>query len=181
MNRKTQHGFTIIELMIALLVGAILMVVGVPTYQNMVQSNRTASLTNTVVASLNLARSEAIKRSRDVQICISNNETTCTGADWADGWIVWVDLNGSGAGSPDQDIERLFVAQCLDGATLTVTSQANVALSSITYSGSGFLDLPGTVTSVTFGLQPEGCLGDYRRQIRLIATGRPNTSVMSCI
>ncbi|KAG1648290.1 Bis(5'-nucleosyl)-tetraphosphatase, symmetrical [Nymphon striatum] len=43
-------------------------------------------------------RSEALKRSRDVSLCASNDQTTCNGGtDYSDGWIVYADCDGNDA------------------------------------------------------------------------------------
>jgi type IV fimbrial biogenesis protein FimT len=80
-------GFTIIELMITLLVGAILLGIAVPSFRNFVLDSRLTTEANSLVYSLNLARSEAVKRDGTVEVCASTNGTSCGGT-WADGWIV---------------------------------------------------------------------------------------------
>lgn len=90
MNRS--HGFTLIELMITLSIAAIVLALGVPSFQEMMRNNRAATHMNEFTSALNLARSEAIKRGQRVALCPSINQTSCTGAsDWEDGWIVFVD------------------------------------------------------------------------------------------
>jgi prepilin-type N-terminal cleavage/methylation domain-containing protein len=59
------RGFTLIELIIALLIGAIVTAMSVPM-GNMVQSSRTSSIAYEFTSALNFARSEAIKRGNKV-------------------------------------------------------------------------------------------------------------------
>jgi len=80
-------GFTLVELMITLVVGAILMGIAVPSYRTFVQDSRLSSKANALVYSLNLARNQAVKMDSTVEVCASSNGTSCGGA-WADGWIV---------------------------------------------------------------------------------------------
>lgn len=84
---KRQIGFTLIELLIAIAILAVLLGVGVPGFQETIRTNRVASITNDVVAALQIARSEAVRRGENVTVCSSNDQATCSGT-WADGWVV---------------------------------------------------------------------------------------------
>lgn len=88
-NPRNWAGFTLIEAMVALAIAAILLTVAVPAFQDLVQNNRLVSHTNEFVTALNLARSEAIKRSVPVTI-------KKTGTYWEEGWQVFTDLNADG-------------------------------------------------------------------------------------
>jgi len=88
---NTKRGFTLIELMITVAVVAIVLAIGVPSFQEMMRNNRAATHMNGIIGALNLARSEAIKRGRRVSLCPSSDQAGCSGSDWAKGWIVFVD------------------------------------------------------------------------------------------
>ncbi len=89
-------GFTLIELLVTLLVGGILVAIAVPAFNNFVLSDRDIGQANSLVASLNYARSESIKQNiaGGVTVCPSVNATTCAGSAWSQGWIV---INGTGS------------------------------------------------------------------------------------
>lgn len=92
MNR--QVGFTLTELMITVAVAAILLTVGIPSFQQMMRNNRAAAHMNEMISALNLARSEAAKRGGRVSLCPSTNQAACTGGtDWSQGWIVFTDTS----------------------------------------------------------------------------------------
>lgn len=92
MNR--QAGFTLTELMITVVIAAILLAVGVPSFQSLIRNNRVATHMNEMISALNLARSEAAKRGLRVSLCPSTNQTTCTGGtNWNGGWIVFTDTS----------------------------------------------------------------------------------------
>ncbi|WP_267897511.1 GspH/FimT family pseudopilin [Dyella psychrodurans] len=77
---RPDDGFTVVELMITLAVATILMVVAIPSFNNMINSNRLTTAANELVGALNAARMEAIKRNADTQFCsdLASNNTTGT-------------------------------------------------------------------------------------------------------
>jgi type IV fimbrial biogenesis protein FimT len=107
--------------MITLTVGLILMLVGVPLFTTTTQNNRVAAASNTLVAHLNLARNEAVKRGVPVTACASTDGATCaTLNDWNAGLIVFVD--GGTAGSVDGTDQILRVGGGSGDVTLTGSS-----------------------------------------------------------
>ena len=91
-------GFTLIELMVAISILAIILVVGVPSFQTSIQNNRVITNANEVISAVIIARNEAIKRGVNVRIrSISGN------ANWTTGWSVVTDSNNDGAFSATPD------------------------------------------------------------------------------
>jgi type IV fimbrial biogenesis protein FimT len=88
------RGFTLFELMLAIAVGALVLGIGVPSFQNFVRNSRITGVANEFLAAAYLARSEAIKRRATTVLCLSSNPTDetpdCAG-DGTQGWIVFVD------------------------------------------------------------------------------------------
>ena len=64
-------GFTLVELMVTVVIVAIVLGLAAPSFQDMLRQNRAVSLVNELAASINLARSEAIKRGTRVTVCKS--------------------------------------------------------------------------------------------------------------
>jgi type IV fimbrial biogenesis protein FimT len=83
------QGFTLVELMVTLLVLAILLGLAVPSFRDASLSSRLTGYSNDLVASVQVARSEAIKRNLSVTLCAASAESsTCEDVNWEDGWIV---------------------------------------------------------------------------------------------
>lgn len=95
--RKTVMGFTLIELIVTLSVAAILLALAIPSFTSAINQNRLASLGNDMLASLQGARMEAIRRNSRAVLCRSDDGASCAaGAQW-NGWITFVDTNANGA------------------------------------------------------------------------------------
>ena len=103
-----QQGFSLIELMVTVAIVAILVAIGLPSFQSSLRSNRVATSTNELLASFALARSEAVRSPGGAAICSTTNGTSC-GGDWNDGWMVWIDMDGDGAptGSDDRVVRYI--------------------------------------------------------------------------
>ena len=82
-------GFTIIELMVAVAMMAILAALATPSFREFVEAQRMRDTAFGLVSDLTLARSEAIKRGGSVFI-------TPVNADWTQGWVVTLVADGSG-------------------------------------------------------------------------------------
>ncbi len=91
MNIDNNKGFTLIELMITIAIIGIVTAIGLPSFKSIMSSSRLTTNANMLVASLNLARSEAIKRNTIVYVAnIGSVEQT-----WENGWNIFIDGNGN--------------------------------------------------------------------------------------
>jgi type IV fimbrial biogenesis protein FimT len=81
------RGFTVIELMMAVVVLAVLLAVAIPSFQGAALGSQLRAQANELLASAYLARSEALKRNAVVTLCASSDGTSCTGS-WHQGWII---------------------------------------------------------------------------------------------
>lgn len=93
------RGFTLLELMVAVAVGAILLTLGVPSFSASVRQNCVVSGANAFLATLTLARSEALSRDTTVSICKSSDGLHCargTGTSWNQGFLMFADPDGNG-------------------------------------------------------------------------------------
>lgn len=73
-----QVGVTLIELLVTVAVAAVLMVIAVPSFKNVMLSNRLDTAANGVVGAIQVARMEAVKRNAEAQFC-SNSASANSG------------------------------------------------------------------------------------------------------
>jgi type IV fimbrial biogenesis protein FimT len=76
---RRDSGFTLVELLVALAVAAILMIVAVPSFQNITLSNRLTTTVNDIVGAISTARMEAIKLNASTQLCSDSATSNTTG------------------------------------------------------------------------------------------------------
>ena len=171
LSKAESSGFSLLELLVALAVGAIVLVIGVPSFQGTLDNQRMTSATNELVMSLNLAKSEAIKRVMYVSVCKSSNGVSCTagGTSWDDGWIIFANSTVANLGSIDAGDEVIRVYPALRDE-LTVTSIGTVA-DFVSFRPSGTIgtstaNMTGTLTTC----DERGA--DYARGILLEASGQ---------
>lgn len=91
-----QRGFTVIEIIIVVAIGAVLAAIGIPSMRDMLNSTRQSSAVSLIVSDLNQARGEAIKRNERMLVCRRNaaGDNCVAGAapvNWQAGWVVCVE------------------------------------------------------------------------------------------
>jgi len=172
-----QAGFTLIELMIVIAIVAIFVVVGVPNFQNLIKDNRLSTQANSLVSSLQLARSEALKLRTPVSVCRSTNGTSCAGTQgpWDSGWLVFVDSGTTGTVDTGDTIIKT-VGQLGAGNTLRGDALVNHAIS---YQPTGLQNSGASNFRLCDGKDQDIAKA---RQISISATGRVSSSqsVASC-
>lgn len=118
MEKNRHTGFTLVELMIALVIAGILIQVVAPGFQKMIKDGRIRAEVYAIRAALNTARSEALTQRQNVVVCPGTAATGCgtATADWTDGFIAFVDTNRDNAYTPPTNVDgdNIIVAHSED-------------------------------------------------------------------
>ena len=131
-----QRGLTLIELMIAVAVLAVMLALAGPSFEQAINGNRLSSASSEVVGALQLARSEAVRNNRRVVLCRSDDGSACSSsnASWP-GWIVFVDTDSDGVRDSDEPVIK---SGTLENNLRLLPSAAIVGLGhSIVFRGDG--------------------------------------------
>lgn len=170
---RSSRGFSLVEVMVTLTIAAILVSIGLPAMRTMVQNDRQWTQTSTLVMGLNAARSEARKEDVAVTICPSVDALTCSGASWAQGWVVISTAPVAGMPNP------IMAAPALPtGSTLTAASSpAGTAVTGINFLSNGMTSLNGGALTSDAALTMCDSRGAAQgRSIEVTLAGRVNTS-----
>jgi len=90
-----QDGFTVLELMITLSIASILLLTGIPTFQQFTLKQDMSAAIASLHNDLLMGRSEAVFRNERIVACPGSPAEGCSGAShWGAGWIVFGDSNG---------------------------------------------------------------------------------------
>jgi type IV fimbrial biogenesis protein FimT len=164
------RGFTLVELMVTLLVLAVLLGLAVPSFRDAALSSRLTGYANDLVASVQIARSEAIKRNATVTLCASANGTSCQNVGWEEGWIILAPRQETTpAADPDDPPVVTTVMDVVDHHA-PLTDEFIIAESS----GLTEMDFPPTVvgvTAATFTVCREDPVGRQERVLDVTMTG----------
>lgn len=177
------QGFTLIELMVTLAVLAIVVSVAAPSFNNMIANNRSTSMASELVAAVNFARSEAIKRAKPVSICPSSDGAECLGSadEWAKGWLVFVDKATSDSAAVDEG-EALKYWDKLDKKAVVSFKKDATAAAYLRFNSKGMLARSGGADTDTrvFEAYVSGCKGKARRKITVGVAGLISSSELAC-
>jgi type IV fimbrial biogenesis protein FimT len=167
-----QHGFTLVELMIALAVFAALLMIVLPSYSDMTLGSKLRSQANDLVAGAVLARSEAIKRNAIVRMCVSADGASCIAGGWDQGWVVFHDADDDGTLDAGETVLLQHQA-APSGFKITGT------VASVRFQGTGVGATQATLTAC----RATPSVGGQERVVTISLTGRASverTNTATC-
>jgi type IV fimbrial biogenesis protein FimT len=189
--KRLPRGFTLLELMITIALVAIVLGLGVPSFIDFMRNSRLAGTANDLLADLNLARTEAIKRHVPVTLCASGDplaaSPACAATDSTSfsGWIVFVDDPNAAVSTSDDGNAVVDTGETVlrRHATLPTGTTGKSDTAFITYADSGFPLKVGGVSSVTRvvfcdvrGNTKTVAGNSAARGVQILPTGRPGVT-----
>jgi prepilin-type N-terminal cleavage/methylation domain len=128
-KRYPQHGFTLIELVVAMAVFGILVMIAVPSFTSMMDSIRVKRAADAISAFMANAKSEAIKRNRTVTVVFQTSNSHAT---WCAGMAAISDCDCTGADTTklcrlDDNVDRVLTGDASYRNILLTDSTGNTA------------------------------------------------------
>lgn len=103
-----RRGFTLVELLVALVVAGIVLLLAVPSLAGLLARSRLDTVSNVLITHMAVAREQAVSRGVGVSMCSSSDGRTCSGnLDWMSGWIVFLEPAADGREIDAADIIRV--------------------------------------------------------------------------
>lgn len=165
-GRLERAGFSLIELLVALAVVAIVLAWGSPSLRNSSLDARRAAAVNAFMHTLYSARSESLLHVQFVSVCPSPDQKQCSAsrADWASGWISFVNRDHDVPARVDPGEKVLTRHGAVPGVHILANRE------SLVFRHDSF---SGTTASFFFCDERGGA---YARAVIVSQTGRPRLS-----
>jgi len=144
-STNSQHGFTLTELAVTLVIAAVVSAMALPSLSSMVRNTRVKQTATDMVMTLAYARNEAISRNAQVSVVALGG--------WSAGWQV---VTGA-----------TMLRQSVLSGEVTVTGPAT---NTVTYNANGRL---ATLSTVTFAFTVPGNAQVVRRCVSATLMGQP--------
>jgi len=178
---KNQKAFTLIELLITLVILGIVLGFAIPSFTKQIINSSSLTLGSDLVAAINFARQEAVKRGKRVSLCPSTNGTTClTSGDWAKGWLVFED--GAASDSADPTVTTPLRNWNDLNKKAVITAAGATAINYIRFTGIGMLARVNTsdVSPRVFEVSITGCTGQSKSKVTIGLAGMNNSTKTAC-
>lgn len=146
-------GFTMVELMITIVLLAILLAIGLPSFYSLLRNASIRSASESVQSGMQLARMEALRRNQRVTFWLVNDVTAgCARTAAGPAWVVSID---SPVGACDATPSRTSAPRIVQTRTTSETSNVQIAASDSVVGGNSV----SCVTFNGFGQVEAACTG----------------------
>ena len=175
LTHSLQRGFTLIELLVTITIGALLMMVAIPSLDRFKRNAELTSASNSFIAGLNAARSEAMKKGTNAMVV-----PTANGASWNAGWIVF-SLDAANTSQAYAAGDNIVLQQDPLPSYLTVAgsagSSAAEAAPYVMFDASGYSKLKaGGFGALTLNISRNDLTGaelyEQTRRVKISSVGR---------
>ncbi len=150
-SRRRRLGFSLIEMLIAVVIAALLLMIGLPNMNIWLNNTRLRTAGETLLNGLQLARAEAVRRNTTVRFqLVSDLTATCALSTSGTSWVVSL-ADPAGACdvapsevNPPQIVQTRSGAEGTSGVVLAASGAATVR-----FNGLGRVTSPGGVLNMT--------------------------------
>jgi type IV fimbrial biogenesis protein FimT len=153
-------GFTVVEMLVTISILAIVLSIGIPSFNAIIRSSDISANSSDMIIALNYARIEAVKRGTSVQLDQRN------GASWTGGMVVWVDDDDS----MDSGEELRYWDEFTTGSTV---ASAN-SVTAFVFSATGEVNSDDTLTLC------DSRTGEAGRTITVLSSGAVYAEEFDC-
>jgi type IV fimbrial biogenesis protein FimT len=168
--RRTQAGFTVIEMMTTITILAILVAVALPSFGYLAASTKVKGAATELYLAMIRARSEAVKRNRAVAIIAVSGDKDI----WHSGWRVIADGNNDGDYVDAATIDRIVYEQ---GELKRVT--IGMATDTVVFRPDGRVSSPAVV-EFAIAAEDQDRKTELVRCVETDLTGRPYVKQEAC-
>jgi len=174
LTHRYNQGFTLVEMIIAVAIAAIVLGMGVPGFQQLIRANRTVTEVNRLVTALSLARSEAVKRNATVAMCRASGSNCSNAVNWENGWVVFTD-NVTQNGTIDAGEQTLQVYEGMPQG-YTLRPAGLIFTNWIAFQPTGQMLGSGGAAADSFRVCDDTGAAAERRLVQVNLLGRANAS-----
>jgi len=130
--QHSQLGFTLVELLVTISIGALLMVVAVPSFISFQKNSQLSEAVSNFIGATNAARANAMKQGVNTYL-VPNS-----GTDWGSGWKVFTDVNWNqsyDAGPEDVVLDHESLNSSI---AITIPTTSSFTDGYVLFNGSGY-------------------------------------------